>query len=108
MPQKRFDNYIKMFRTQAGLSQEELAFLLGWKSGSGVSRFERGRREPPLETLLALEVVFGISIRELFAGRFQKVEAAVKERVCRLLSELDEDPSKRAYLHDLLSDTYSH
>jgi transcriptional regulator with XRE-family HTH domain len=107
MPPKRFDNYIRMFRKQRGLSQDELAFLLGWKSGFGVSRFERGEREPSLETLLAMEAIFGIPIRELYAGRFQKVEASVKERARYFVSSIGEDLSRRKRLRDLLSAIYS-
>jgi transcriptional regulator with XRE-family HTH domain len=107
MPPRRFDNYIRMFRKQADLSQEELAFLLGWKSSSGVSRFERGRREPDLEALLAMEAVFGVPIRELYAGRFQKVEAAVKERAGLFVSENRENLGKRKRLRELLSAIYS-
>jgi transcriptional regulator with XRE-family HTH domain len=107
MPPARFDNYIRMFRKQADLSQGELAFLLGWKSGSGVSRFERGRREPTLEALLAIEVVFGVPIRELYAGRFQKVEASVKERAGLFVSKLGDSLPKRKRLRNLLSAIYS-
>jgi transcriptional regulator with XRE-family HTH domain len=108
MPSKRFDNYIRMLRKQRGLSQDELAFLLGWKSGSAVSRLENGRRKPSLETLLTMEVIFGIQIREFYAGRFQKVEDAVRERVARFISTHEEDLSVRKLLRDLLAAIYSH
>lgn len=107
MPPTRFDNYIRMFRKQAGLSQDELAFLLGWKSGSGISRFERGRREPTLEVLLAMEAVFGVPIRELYAGRFQKVERSVKERAGHFISDIGESLPKRKRLRSFLSAIYS-
>jgi len=107
MPPKRFDNYIRMLRKQKGLSQDELAFLLGWKSGSAVSRLEQGRRKPSLETLLALEAIFGIPVRELYAGRFQKVEGAVRERVAHFISAHEEDLSVRKLLRDLLAAIYS-
>jgi putative transcriptional regulator len=107
MPSKRFDNYIRMLRKQRGLSQDELASLLGWKSGSAVSRLERGRRKPSLESLLALEAIFGIPIREFYAGRFQKVESAVKERAGLFISTHEEDFSVRRSLRDLLAAIYS-
>ncbi|HEX4961648.1 MAG TPA: helix-turn-helix transcriptional regulator [Thermoanaerobaculia bacterium] len=107
MPPKRFDNYIRMLRKQKGLSQDELAFLLGWKSGSAVSRLEQDRRKPSLETLLAMEAIFGIPIRELYAGKFQKVESAVKERVTLFISAHEENLSVRKRLRDLLAAIYS-
>jgi transcriptional regulator with XRE-family HTH domain len=107
MPTKRFDNYIRMLRRQRSLSQDELASLLGWKSGSAVSRLERGRRKPSLETLLALEAIFGVPIREFYAGRFQKVESVVQERAGLFISTHEEDFSVRKGLRDLLTAIYS-
>jgi transcriptional regulator with XRE-family HTH domain len=107
MPQTRFDNYIRYYRRKAGLSQDELSFLLGRKSGSHVSRYERGRREPSLETLLAFEVVFQAVIRDLYAGRARKVEETVRERAGLLLEKLGDDPRKRKRLRALLAGLYS-
>lgn len=78
---KRLNNYLQMYRRRLGLSQEEVAFLLGSKSGTKISRYERGRRELSLDTALAFEAIYGIPLRELFAGRFQEVEALISKRV---------------------------
>ena len=80
----KLENYIVTHRKRSGLSQREVAFLLGCQSGTKVSRYELFRRKPTLEGALACEVVFGVSVRELFAGVYQKVERGVVRRARRL------------------------
>lgn len=88
MPSDPLHNYIRMYRRRSALSQEEVAYLLGAGSAATVARYENARREPTLETVLALEAVFGISISELFAGRFNQVEQSVRERASELLEKV--------------------
>ena len=69
----KLENYLRTYRKRSGLSQDEVAYLLGCQNGTKVSRYERFARKPSLETLFAYEVVFGAPARELFAGVYQKV-----------------------------------
>ena len=39
-------NYLRTYRKRAGLSQAEVAFLLGCHSGAKVSRYEHAARRP--------------------------------------------------------------
>lgn len=78
-----------MFRKRSGLSQDELALLLGCKSGSKVSRYERSGRVPGLGTLIALEIVFQQPARELFRGRYECVRKDVRRRAQRLSRKVD-------------------
>jgi len=84
----KLDNYLRMYRRRKGLSQDEVAFLLGAETGTLVSRYERGRRRPSLETALAYEAAFGVPARELFGGIFQSVERDVTKRASRLARKL--------------------
>jgi transcriptional regulator with XRE-family HTH domain len=79
-------SYLRTHRKRGGLTQDEMAFLLGYQSGTKISRFERLARHPNLETALACQVVFGISAHKLFPGVFAEVEKTVTERA-RQLSE---------------------
>jgi transcriptional regulator with XRE-family HTH domain len=81
-------NYIRTHRRRAALSQDEVAFLLGCECGTKVGRYELNRRMPTLETALALEAVFGVSVSELFAGRFHEVEQSVVKRAHELVERL--------------------
>src|SRR2546422_855228 len=82
----RLPNYLRTHRKRAGLSQDEVAYLLGCRSGAKVSRYERLARRPSLETAFAYEAVFGVPARELFAGVYEKVEEQIKKRA-RVLGE---------------------
>lgn len=85
-------NYLRTFRKRSGLSQDELAALLGCKHGSMVSRYERGDRAPSLETLIAYEVIFQSSARELFRGVHDRVRGSVRQRAQRLSRTVDSQP----------------
>ena len=85
----RLPNYLKTYRRRAGLSQDEVAFLLGCQSGAKVSRYERLARQPNLETALAYEALLGVPARELFAGVYEKVENEVKTRARELAGSLN-------------------
>jgi transcriptional regulator with XRE-family HTH domain len=84
MSAKRLPNYLRMYRKRAGLSQEELARLLGCRTGTKVSRYEHFKREPTLRTALAYEAVFRIPVRELFAGLGDVAERDVAMHARRL------------------------
>lgn len=77
-------NYLSSHRKRLSLSQEEVAFLLGVKGqldrGIKVSRDENHARTPSLETALTYEAIYGIPVRELFAGLYAQVEQDVAER----------------------------
>jgi transcriptional regulator with XRE-family HTH domain len=79
-----------------GLSQEEVAYLLGVESGSKVSRYEGFVREPGLETILALELIFQKPAHELFGGPFHKIEHAVGDRAKKLLVKLSKGKTDRS------------
>ncbi len=85
----KLENYLRTYRKQSGLSQDEVAFLLGCQTGTKVSRYERFARKPSLETLFAYEVVFGAPVRELFAGAYQKVEKKILNRAQLLTRKLN-------------------
>jgi transcriptional regulator with XRE-family HTH domain len=80
-------NYIRTHRKRAGLSQRELARILGYDTKVTVSRHERVFALPPLLAALGYEVVFSVPISKLFAGMREAVELVIEKR----LDELEED-----------------
>ena len=66
--------YLRTYRRQAGLSQRELAGLIGCSDDGAVCRMERSHRRPSLATAMACEIVFGTSLRELFPDMYEEVE----------------------------------
>jgi DNA-binding XRE family transcriptional regulator len=64
----KLENYLKTYRKRAGISQQEMDYLLGGHGGTRTSRYEHFKRTPNLETALACEAIFHKPVRELFAG----------------------------------------
>jgi transcriptional regulator with XRE-family HTH domain len=82
------ENYLRSYRKESGLSQQEVAFLLGCEDGTIVSRYEKRRRLPPIETALACEEIFGVPVGELLVGMRQSVGKDVAKRRLELASKL--------------------
>jgi transcriptional regulator with XRE-family HTH domain len=107
MSSSQLPNYLLSNRKRLGLSQEEVAFLLGDHRGSRVCRHEHFSRTPDLEVALAYEVIFKRSLSELFGGLYQKVEKEVRKRAKVLLEQKSVRPpgrrsaQKRKVLRDL-------
>jgi transcriptional regulator with XRE-family HTH domain len=75
-------NYLLSLRQRSGLSQSELAVLLGI-SGSTLCKLEGLSRRPPIEFAVAAEVVFGQRIRDVFPAVYDEIEQGVVERARR-------------------------
>lgn len=82
------DNYIEMYREQAGLSREELSVLIDVNPRSTVWRYEGNQRSPDIEKLLALEIVFGLAAHEIYAGIAADMVDKVASRAQALLEGL--------------------
>jgi transcriptional regulator with XRE-family HTH domain len=63
---KDLAEYLKKARTNAGLSQKEVAAILGYKSSQFVSNWERGLSSPPVTTLRRLCSLYRTSENEMF------------------------------------------
>ncbi|MHB8522092.1 MAG: helix-turn-helix transcriptional regulator [Limisphaerales bacterium] len=85
---KKLPNYLRSHRKRSGLSQDDVAMLLGDQSGAKVCRLERFRRQPTLRTALAFEAIYRVPVRELFAGQFQEVKREVHRRAEELTCTL--------------------
>ena len=84
--------YLRTHRKRAGLSQEDVAFLLGAMCGTSVSRHERGNRMPMLQTALMYEFVLGATVRQLYEGVFAQARFDVKKRARGLHASLARKP----------------
>ncbi|WP_375414588.1 helix-turn-helix transcriptional regulator [uncultured Bradyrhizobium sp.] len=82
------DSYLRVHRKKWGLSQDELAGLIGSRSGATVSRLEGLRRHPNLRTAFAVQIIFGEPLEKLFPKVFDQVEDALMRRANALHEEL--------------------
>ena len=63
---------LKELRESKGLTQKEVAEIIGYSEIS-YARYENGKREPSLNTLLTMSKYFNVSINYLITGKeFQK------------------------------------
>src|SRR5580704_2405433 len=79
--------YLKPLRVQRGLSQPELAHLLGI-SASLLSKVESLKRRPTARVILPAEIVFGLAAREIFPGTYTAIERQIAQRARLLRSRL--------------------
>lgn len=93
----KLPNYLRTYRKRAGLTQKEVAHLLGINDPTSVSRHERGVRIPTLERSLEYSVIYQVSLAELFAGILGEEKRGIQVRTKRFLSEASEE--NRAYEH---------
>lgn len=91
---KKIHNYIRTHRRRWGLTQKELAHLLGSKSGTQVSRYERLTRRPQLYIALACQVIFGELPEKMFPKLFSQVEEGVMRRAYQLYQKLEGGTTK--------------
>jgi transcriptional regulator with XRE-family HTH domain len=89
MPSKLI-HYLRNERRETGLTQADMAALLGAPWKSKVSRYERRVALPPLETALGYEAVTRKPVSQLFGGMYDTVTRRVKERARDLLARSGE------------------
>lgn len=67
---------IRKYRTEQGLSQEELAERI-FVSRQSVSNWENGKTYPDIKSLLMLGEVFGVSLDKLVKGDIEKMKQEI-------------------------------
>ncbi|MBV8543912.1 MAG: helix-turn-helix transcriptional regulator [Acidobacteria bacterium] len=91
-----FSNQVKAYRRRLGFAQSDMAVLLGDRSTSRVSRYERGRRLPPLLIGLTYQAIFGVAGAELFPKEYAAVLRSVRDRAKTLASKSHPKNAARA------------
>lgn len=85
--------YLRTHRRIWGLSVEELAGLVGFRSASHMSRIGDGKRTPTIEAAFACQVIFGIPPSAMFPHVYTRVEDRVMWNICQLHSALEKTTS---------------
>ena len=96
MSEHKVPHRLKGERKGWGLTQSELATLLGCRSGNHVSRVERAIRRPSIRILIASHILFGRSIEHLFKGLYDSVEEHVVREAYLFHERLASDHSPKA------------
>jgi transcriptional regulator with XRE-family HTH domain len=76
-------SYLRSHRKRSGLSQKEVARLLGYKHEGEISRHERLLSTPPFHVALAYEALYRVPVAQIFPGiyesRKQEVEGCLEK-----------------------------
>lgn len=83
--------YLRLYRRRLGLSATELGILCGDTDGSSISRYEKGVNRPPVEVVMATELVLGVPATELFAGYTEAARLTMAAGARRLLAKLENE-----------------
>lgn len=102
-----FHSYLRKKRRQYGLSQDDIATILGVYSRSHVSMLETGDRRPSAEQVYVLNLLFGDPDEQLFPGLFTHAKAHLADTLRNLLGQ--ENPARSGSLgrRKLLEDALS-
>ena len=100
-PPKSLPNYIRTYRKRAQLTQGEVAFLVGAKSGAVVCRHERFKQTPNPETMIAYEILFYTPVRTLYGGMHKQVEQKLMDRIRILMRKLIQGGERRSTIKKL-------
>ena len=86
--------YLRFLRRKSGLSQGELAKILGSVTVGQISRHERSISAPNLLAAFGYQVVFRQPVSDIFPGLYHAVEAGVEQRLAEFESELGSSEAK--------------
>lgn len=81
------DNYLRAYRKKSGLTQKELAFLVG-RDVASIHRHEQKHGLPTLRTALAYCLILGVPIDKLFAGIHRRVGIKLTRRIAQLRADV--------------------
>lgn len=89
MDMTKMGTFLQALRKEQGLTQEQLGEKLH-VSGKTISRWETGTYMPPVEMLLALSELYGVSMNELVAGERltpEELPARAEENLTTVMKE---------------------
>lgn len=80
-------NRLALLRKQHGLSQKQLAALIG-QARQVISAYERGHVLPNLAAAGMLQLLFRVNVAEIFPGLFQELRRELEANRFRLAQSL--------------------
>lgn len=96
MDTKMIGSFLKELRKENNMTQEQLGERIG-VTNKTVSRWETGNYLPPVESLVLISDIYGISINEILAGKrleMDELREVADDNVTKVLGELEGDYKK--------------
>jgi DNA-binding XRE family transcriptional regulator len=86
-------NYLRSQRKNLGLTQGELAFILGYESGWRISALESGKARPTTKESIIISRLLNVAFDELWPNWCEKIEIDLDTRVRKLMDRLQRSHS---------------
>ena len=81
-------HYLKTLRLSSGLTQDDVAFLLGLRRYDQISKAENHKQFPSLRLIFGYHIIFNADFHALIPGYFSTLEHTIKRRAKRRISSL--------------------
>jgi transcriptional regulator with XRE-family HTH domain len=94
MSRSSVGTYLRFLRRKSGLSQRQLARILGSVTANQISRHERSATPPNLLVAFGYQAVFQQPVSHIFPGLYHAVETAIEESLGELEGELHDSAAK--------------
>jgi transcriptional regulator with XRE-family HTH domain len=76
----KIPNSLRLYRRKNGLSQKDIARLLGYKSSTTVSSYEQGAKSPQLVNLLKLEIINRVPVAYLYWDCYRTLRQEIRRK----------------------------
>lgn len=80
---------IRKYREKSGLTQKDIASLMGYRSDSVVCRIDSGQSVPNLSVAIALAHILDVQITDLFSRRIADISDEVRRNAAAYLSTFE-------------------
>jgi len=101
---KRFGEKVKQYRKEKGLSQDDLAQSLGYKSRSSINKIEHGIYDLPLQKMMDMAKVLGVDVAVLFADEQFIIENKEEDEALELARKIQRlDAYRRALVESIIN-----
>lgn len=77
---KKIPNLLRKYRKANGYKQKDVARILGIKSSSKISRWEKGECMPNLVNALKISILFRVMVDSLFIDLLRQLREDVHQR----------------------------
>lgn len=77
---QKIKNCLRLYRKKQGLSQKQVAYLMGFKATTSISRYEHGTKQPSLDNALKLEIIYYTPVAFLFDALHRELKQEIQRR----------------------------
>ena len=84
-----FGENVRRYRTEKGMTQEELSLRLGYKGRSSVNKIETNAAQVPQKMIQKIADALGVPVASLFSGAEPSAKGSISSRVMDFVPYLE-------------------